>query len=135
MTNLIPRPGSAFPDLLQWFENEWPFGERHPMRIESYSEANEFIVRCELPGMDPDEDIHINVEGNQLKITAERRSAERTDRHSEFHYGSFSRTLMLPNSCSPDDIKAEYESGILTIHMPRKEVETGREIPVARTGK
>ncbi len=105
------------------------------MRIESYAEKDEFVVRCELPGVDPDRDIHINVEGNQLKVTAERKREEHADRHSEFHYGSFSRTMLLPSSCNTEDIKAEYESGILTIHIPRREIEGHREIPVARTGK
>ena len=135
MTHLMPRPGSALPDLLQWFENEWPFGERQPMRVETYAENEEFVVRCELPGVDPDNDIHINVEGNQLKIHAERKHEERTDRHSEFHYGSFTRNLTLPTGCNTDDIKAEYDAGVLTIRMPQRETESRREIPVSRTGR
>ncbi|MDA3644288.1 Hsp20/alpha crystallin family protein [Saccharopolyspora indica] len=135
MTSLLPRPGRGLPDIFQMLETEWPFGERHAMRVETYAEKDELVVRCELPGVDPDKDIHISVEGNQLKIDAERKHEERTERHSEFYYGSFSRTLLLPASCSTDDIKAEYEAGILTIHMPRRETETRKEIPVARTGK
>ncbi|MBB5158513.1 Hsp20/alpha crystallin family protein [Saccharopolyspora phatthalungensis] len=135
MTSMLPRPSRGLPDLFQMFETEWPFGERHAMRVETFTDKNQFVVRCELPGMDPDEDIHINVEGNQLKITAEREYEERTDQHSEFHYGSFSRTLLLPSSCDTENIKAEYEAGILSIRIPRKEAERSKEIPVARKGK
>ncbi|MGW1680214.1 Hsp20/alpha crystallin family protein [Saccharopolyspora sp. NPDC002376] len=135
MTSLQPRPGLGLPDIFQMFETEWPFGERHAMRVEAYAEKDEFVVRCELPGVDPDKDIHINVEGNQLKIDAERKHEERSARHSEFHYGAFSRTLLLPASCNTDDVKAEYEAGILTIRMPRREAETHKEIPVARRGQ
>ncbi|MBB5157567.1 Hsp20/alpha crystallin family protein [Saccharopolyspora phatthalungensis] len=133
--HLLPRPSMGLPDIFQMFETEWPFGERHAMRVETYAEKDEFVIRCELPGVDPDKDIHINVEGNQLKINAERKHEERTDRHSEFFYGSFSRTLLLPTSCNTDDINAEYEAGILTIRIPRREVEMRKEIPVARKGK
>ncbi|WP_229680196.1 Hsp20/alpha crystallin family protein [Saccharopolyspora thermophila] len=135
MTSLLPRPSLGLPDILEMFETGWPFGERHAMRVETYAEKGEFVVRCELPGVDPDKDIHINVEGNQLKISAERRHEERTERHSEFYYGTFSRTLLLPTSCNTDDIKAEYEAGILTIRMPRREAGMHKEIPVARKGK
>ncbi|MDA3628187.1 Hsp20/alpha crystallin family protein [Saccharopolyspora oryzae] len=135
MTSLQPRSGLGLPDIFQMFETEWPFGERHTMRVEAYTEKDEFVVRCELPGVDPDKDIHINVEGNQLKINAERKHEERSERHSEFHYGRFSRTLLLPTNCNTDDVKAEYEAGILTIRMPRREAEARKEIPVARKGQ
>ncbi|MCI2417981.1 Hsp20/alpha crystallin family protein [Saccharopolyspora sp. K220] len=135
MTSMLPRPGFGLPDIFQMFESEWPFGERHTMRVETFTDKNDFVIRSELPGVDPDKDIHISVEGNQLKINAERKHEERTDRHSEFFYGSFSRTMLLPASCNTEDIKAEYEAGILTIRVPRREAEISKEIPVARKGK
>ncbi|GAA2804213.1 hypothetical protein GCM10010470_44230 [Saccharopolyspora taberi] len=130
-----PRSGMGIPDLFRMFEGEWPFGEHHSMRMETFTDEGAFVVRCELPGVNPDEDIHINVEGNQLKIDAERRHEERAERYSEFYYGSLSRTMLLPASCNTDDINAEYENGVLTIRIPRRETEVSREIPVARKGK
>lgn len=135
MTSLQPRSGMGLADIFQMLEGEWPFGERHAMRAETFTEGDEFVIRCELPGMNPDEDIHINVEGNQLKINAERKHEERTDRRSEFYYGNYSRTMLLPMSCNTDEIKADYEAGILTIRMPRRETSVSKEIPVARKGK
>ncbi|RCW39634.1 heat shock protein Hsp20 [Halopolyspora algeriensis] len=135
MTSMLPRPGSALPDLLHWFESEWPFEGRHPMRVESYTDEGEYVIRCELPGMDPDRDIHLTVEGNQLRVSAERTSEERTDRHSEFRYGSFLRTINLPMGCDTDEIKATYDTGILSIRIPKRETSTSKEIPVARSGE
>lgn len=134
MSNLLPRPARGLPDLLRMLESEWPFGERHSMRIEAFTEEGSFVVRCELPGVDPD-DIHINVEGDQLRVEAERRQEERAEAHSEFYYGSYSRTMLLPSGCDVDNIKADYDNGIVTIHMPRREAPETREIPVARKGK
>ncbi|CAM01736.1 heat shock protein Hsp20 [Saccharopolyspora erythraea NRRL 2338] len=134
MTSLLPRPSMALPDLFRMFESEWPFGERHSMRVEAFTDEGDFVVRCELPGIDP-ENIHINVEGNQLKIDAVRKQEHRAEAHSEFYYGSYSRTMLLPSSCDTDNINAEYENGILTIRIPRREAEASKEIPVARKGK
>ncbi|GAA4831856.1 Hsp20/alpha crystallin family protein [Saccharopolyspora rosea] len=132
MTNIRPRPGSTLPDLLQWLES--PFGERHAMRIESYVDQGQFVIRCELPGVDPDNDIHLDLQGNQLNITAERRYEERDDQHSEFHYGTLNRTLLLPANCNTDEIEAEYDAGILTVRIPQRDSGGRREIPIARRG-
>lgn len=134
MTSMAQRPGPGLPDLLQWFESEWPFGGHQSMRVESYTEKEALVVRCELPGMDP-ENINIEVEGNHLTINAERRSEERSDRRTEFRYGAFTRSLLLPTNCNTEDITADYESGILTIHIPHREVEQHKQIPVSRSGK
>lgn len=133
MTRSLPTRGTSMPELLEWFENQWPFGDRHPVRVETYTEQGELVVRCELPGMDPEQDIHLNVEGDHLTITAERTREERTDRHSEFQYGSFTRTLLLPTGADPDGINADYDAGILTIRIPHRETRASKEIPVARS--
>ncbi|MER7016080.1 Hsp20/alpha crystallin family protein [Saccharopolyspora sp. NPDC000359] len=132
MTSLLPRPSTGLADIFRMFDEQWPFGEHHAMRVETFTEGDDHVIRCELPGVDPDEDIHINVEGNQLKIHAERRHEQRSDQHSEFYYGTFSRTMLLPTGCNTDDIKAEYDAGILTIRMPHKDTGNTKEIPVMR---
>ncbi|RRO18643.1 Hsp20/alpha crystallin family protein [Saccharopolyspora rhizosphaerae] len=133
MTSLLPSSARGLPDLFRILESEWPFAERQSMRIEAFTEEGNFVVRCELPGVEPD-DIHISVEGDQLKVEAERRKEERNEEHSEFYYGSFSRTMLLPSGCDIDNIKADYDNGIVTIRVPRKEAPATKEIPVARKG-
>lgn len=134
MTN-SSRSGSPLPDLFHWLEWEWPFGERQPVRAESYTEQGYYVIRYELPGMDPERDIQLTVEGDQLRINAERTSEERTDQHSEFHYGSFSRTMTLPSDCDTDNIEANYDAGILTVRMPRRGTTQSKQIPVSRGGR
>jgi HSP20 family protein len=135
MTSRIPRPVSGLPDVFEWLGADWPFDDKHPARIESFVENGDFVLRSELPGMDPDRDIHITVEGDQLKIQAERSQQQHTDQRTEFRYGSYSRTISLPAGCQTDDIEANYEAGILTIRMPLREAARGKEIPIAREPK
>lgn len=109
------------PDLLDLMES--PFAALRPaaakmIRVEEFMEEDAYVVRAELPDVDPEKDVEITVTGDLLQIRAERRE-ERKDAHrSEFHYGSFSRAFTLPREVRTDDIKAAYDKGILTITVP-----------------
>jgi HSP20 family protein len=81
------------------------------------------VVDVELPGVKP-EDVHLEVEGDMLRITGERRAiASRQGRnyhHLEQHYGRFERQLRLPRSVDRNTIRAEFDSGILSITLPKQ---------------
>jgi HSP20 family protein len=109
-----------------------------PIRIEEDVDGDRVVVRAELPGIDPDKDVEINVSDGMLQIRAQRRDRTSEEheghRHSEFHYGSFARVISLPAGADADDVKATYRDGILEIVMPvdAKQVEATR-VPVTRT--
>jgi HSP20 family molecular chaperone IbpA len=133
MANLIPRT-TLLPDLFRYLEQGWPFaafGDHHPVRIEEYLEDGTYVLRAELPGFDPDKDVKIAVEGDQLSITAERTVDKHDKAHSEFFYGSFARTVRLPAGADADAVEARYDAGILEITVPVKQVADTRQIPVA----
>jgi HSP20 family protein len=96
--------------------------EATPLRIEQRVDGDEFVVRAELPGIDPERDVAINVGDGMVQIRAERRDEfQRTegDHHrSEFHYGSFSRVISLPAGVTQSDVKATYHDGILEVRLP-----------------
>lgn len=121
--------------MFRWLESGWPlagqgFGDRHPVRIEDYIEGGNYIVRAELPGFDPEKDVHIAVEGTTLSITATRSREERDKGRSEFHYGSFGRAVTLPVGADAGAVTATYDAGILTVVVPLKEAAEVRQIPV-----
>jgi HSP20 family protein len=124
---------TAFPDLTRFVESGWPFvpfGDRHPVRIEEHQDADRYLLRAELPGMDPQKDIQVSVQDNELSITAER-TVERHDKaHSEFSYGSFVRTVRLPGGAAVDKMSAHYDAGILEVTVPLAAQATSRQIPV-----
>ncbi|GAA3276787.1 Hsp20/alpha crystallin family protein [Dactylosporangium vinaceum] len=101
------------------------------VRVEEYTDGDTFVVRAEAPGLHPEKDITVSVFGNRLQIRLER-TEERVDKaHSEFHYGTFTRTVALPLNAAEDGITATYVAGILEVRLPLTGTVTpGREIPV-----
>lgn len=120
-------------DLYRRFVDEWPEVLRHPvllwpehgperMRVEEFAEGGTFIVRVDLPGIDPEKDVEISLVGYMLHIDAERREEEKAEeRHyvrREIHYGSFHRELPVPMGTLEADIQASYKDGMLEVHAP-----------------
>jgi HSP20 family protein len=113
---------ARFPELLDWLESPWPavlpFGSAHTFRVEDYTEDGKYMIRAELPGLDPEKDVDVTVESGMLTIHAERREETKQDRHSEFKYGSLTRSVTLPEGADPDNITASYDQGILKVTVP-----------------
>ena len=98
----------------------------------SETEEN-FEVRAELPGITKD-DLHVSVKDNLLTLSGEKRQEEADDtenyRRVERRYGSFQRKFTLPREVKTDDIKAEYNDGVLTLSIPKPETAKPTEIPI-----
>ncbi len=103
--------------------------------IESYvdRDARKFFCRVVLPGVDPN-DVNIQVQGNTLTITGERRlHREEKDvdyLHRELTYGTFSRTLTLPEGVEADKLTAEYRNGVLELSAPVSSAALPRRIEI-----
>jgi HSP20 family molecular chaperone IbpA len=129
MTSVVHRP-ALLPDLFGWLESGWPFAG-NPIRVEEYVDDDRYVVRAELPGFDPDEDIHVAVQDGHLVLSAHRAQEEHGRGHSEFRYGRFARTLPLPAGVRATDITATYRDGILEVAMPAVGVATAESVPIA----
>jgi HSP20 family protein len=92
------------------------------IRVDEYRDDDTQVIRAELPGIDPDKDVDISVSGGMLRINAERRVEEKTEKKGytrhEMRYGSFTRTLPLAEGATEDDIEADYKDGVLEIRVP-----------------
>lgn len=128
------RRETKMPDLLDLLEMPFtafrPFGGQ-AIRVEDYVEDDKYVIRAELPGIDPDKSLEISVTRGVLTIRAEREE-QRAERHrSEFRYGSYERHIRLPEGVTEADIKASYDKGILTVTMPLQEAKAAaHRIPV-----
>lgn len=102
-------------DLWDWIE--WPWRTASPIRLEDSLAPDRYVVRAELPGIDPARDLKVTVGHGVLNIHAERRTESTAHRHAEFAYGTFDRTVSLPEGADEDSVIARYENGLLEISM------------------
>jgi HSP20 family protein len=127
-----------FADRFDWLEPPWfslmPFGPGQSFRVEDYTEDGKYLVRAELPGIDPAKDVEITVDSGLLSIHAERREETKEDRHSEFRYGAMTRSVSLPEGADPEKVTAKYDKGILEVVIPiEKEVKlAARRVTIER---
>ncbi|MEV6156602.1 Hsp20/alpha crystallin family protein [Nonomuraea sp. NPDC052129] len=108
-----------FPELFEWMESPMfgfrPFGQI--VRVEDYIADGRYVLRAELPGIDPDKDIEVTVGDGVLHIRAERTRKVSEPHRSEFSYGSLSRSVTLPAAAKTDDVKATYNGGVLEVSL------------------
>lgn len=136
MSNIVRRTSSPMAEMLDWLEsntrlNFTGIGLSPYVRVEDYRDAGDYVVRAELPGVDPEKDVEVTWENDMLTISGERREEVKEKNRREFHYGSFRRTLTLPKGAQPDRITASYNDGVLEVRVPTEAAETpSMKIPI-----
>lgn len=123
-------------DLLDWVESPMTMFRTFPaqaIRIESFTKNGEYVVRAELPGLDPEHDLDVSVADGILTIHAERKEEKADKTHSEFRYGEFTRHAVLPAGADESSVTASYDKGILEVKVAIKAPEARnaeRHVPV-----
>jgi HSP20 family protein len=129
------RPGLSRRDVSETLSTLVP-----PVNASIDKDAKKFVCQIALPGVDP-QDVNIQVQGNVLhvsgerKVTNENKAADYYQR--ELVYGSFERTIVLPEGVESDKLNAEYRNGVLEISAPISAAALPRriEIKAAPEGK
>jgi HSP20 family molecular chaperone IbpA len=125
--SLLPvhrQPRALLPDPFEWFAgfpsmlNLAQAFEGHMIRVEDDTVDGKYVLRAEIPGIDPAKDASVSVRDGVLTVKAERTQRGESKGHSEFNYGSFTRQVSLPAGAQEDDIVAAYDKGILTVTVP-----------------
>lgn len=134
MANVAVRASNRFADMLDWIESPSLTlrDTEHFVRVEDFTRDDKYVIRAELPGVDPDKDIKLTVEGDYLTIHGERREEKQDKNHSEFRYGAFTRSLRMPHGFDPSSVSATYQDGVLEVTVPMAEESTPTHIPVKR---
>lgn len=106
--------------------------------VEVFRDGDDLVVRAELPGVDPERDVEVTIEGNVLQLKGHRsfdREVSDDRRYMvERAYGEFRRDIALPEGVDADKLEASYEDGVLTVTVPLPEALKAAEpkkIPVA----
>ena len=124
-------------DLLDWFDFPGiPWLRRsYPIKIEEFVDGNRFVVRAEMPGLDPEKNLGITVGHGMLRIHAERHEEIHDQYHSELWYGDFERALALPEGAKEDTVTARYTNGMLEVSLEVTEPKAAvHKVPI-ETGK
>jgi len=101
--------------------------------VDIFETEHELVVKADLPDMNP-QDLDIRVENNILTIRGERKFENKGNEENylrvERAYGPFSRSFSLANSVKSEGIKADYQNGVLTLSIPKREEAKPKQIKV-----
>ena len=101
--------------------------------VDIYETEHELVIKADIPEVDP-KDLDIRVENNILTIRGERKFEKKVSEENylrvERAYGSFARSFTLANTVNSEAIKADYQNGVLTLSIPKKEEAKPKQIKV-----
>ncbi|HUO59227.1 MAG TPA: Hsp20/alpha crystallin family protein [Candidatus Acidoferrales bacterium] len=101
--------------------------------VDVYEDEHSIQLKMEVPGIE-EKDIDIRLENNIMTVKGERQFSKETKEENyhriERRYGSFSRSFTLPNTVNPEDVKADYEKGVLTIRLGKRAEAKPKQIKV-----
>src|SRR5512139_58574 len=121
MALMTRRSTSPLTEMMDWLETMTPFrpsGGVGFIPIEAFREDGNYVIRADLPGIDPEKDVTVTVGDGCLGIYVEGLEEQHERHHSEVRFGSFSRRVPLPKGCTEKDVKATYAAGVLTVSLP-----------------
>lgn len=136
--DIFERFFGHYPDMFRRPIMLWPDTLEDTLRVEEYRENGTLVIRADLPGIDPEQDVEVTLDDGTLRISAERKQEETTEKKDfyrhELHYGTFTRELQMPQGASENDVEAAYKDGVLEVRVHVTESapdEPPKRIPVA----
>jgi HSP20 family protein len=101
--------------------------------VDVWETETELVYAFDLPGI-PEDAISVELEDNALTVSAEREREENVDSERFYRYerrfGTFSRTIGLPQGTTDENIRADYKLGVLEIHVAKPEQPKPRRIQI-----
>ena len=115
------------------FESSGLFDRRVSPAIDVLEQKDDFVVSCDLPGVD-EKDLDISIAENVLTIKGEKKEHPEQTKvkvyRRETWHGAFQRTLALPDTINADAIDAKLSDGILRMRLPKREETKPKQISV-----
>ncbi|MFD3004028.1 Hsp20/alpha crystallin family protein [Pontibacter toksunensis] len=143
MSNLMKRNGGVtnpsrsvfsdfFTDVEHFFDKDLfllPMNLKRQMEgkvpsVNIREKEKEFLIEVAAPGMKK-EDFNIDMEEGMLTISSQKKENKTEEKENytrrEYNYSSFSRSFNLPEDVKPEEIKANYQDGVLSLSVPKKQ--------------
>lgn len=102
-------------------------------RVESFRKNGSYVIKADLPGVEA-KDIQVTVENGCLTIKGERKMDKEVKNKDllrrEVFYGSFERSIAVPEDLKVEEMKAKYHDGVLEIFAPVEEPVQPKKIEV-----
>lgn len=96
-------------------------------------ENGAYHLKLDMPGVKR-EDVKIEIDKNQISISAERKSEQKSDskkeHYSEINYGSYQRTFTLPVAIDEKKADAKFSDGVLNITLPKAEASKAKTLEI-----
>jgi HSP20 family protein len=113
----------------------WRRGDGYNLALDVAEQDDKYVVKASVPGIKP-EDVEITLTDNVLTIKGETK-AENEIKEENYHlrerrFGSFVRSIALPNSVDAEKIEAVNENGVLTLTLPKAEAVKPKRIEVKK---
>src|SRR5271163_207092 len=101
--------------------------------VDIYEDAQKIVLKLEVPGME-EKDLDVHVENHTLTVKGERKF-EGEEKEQNFHrierrYGSFYRAFTLPSTVDAENVKANYNAGVLKLELSKKPEAQPKQIKV-----
>jgi len=121
-----PTPTNAGATLRRWIP-----------AMDLVETEDDFVLKADLPGLS-ESDVNIELEDNVLTISGERK-AEHEQRKEGYYrversFGSFARSLTLPEGVDPDKVRASFDRGVLEVRIPKPEERKPRKVTISAGG-
>jgi len=117
MNAIVRRDRGWFPEIFDLLEVPMGMRPGTQIRFEDYVKDGRYVLRAELPGIDPDKDVEITMANGILTVHAERQQEDKEAHRTEFRYGAFTRSIALPPNADESDVRATYDKGILEVSV------------------
>lgn len=103
------------------------------LKVDIFEKGNDVVVQADIPGVQ-EKDISVEIEGRVLTIQGKREekreTSDRNYHRYERSFGSFSRSIELPEAVKMDKSNAVYKNGVLTITFPKEKADNTKKISV-----
>jgi len=108
-------------------------GRRWMPAMDLVETGDHYLLRADLPGLS-DDDVNIQFQDNVLTISGQRTAQHDEGEEGYFRleraFGSFARSLTLPDGVDPDGVHAHFDRGVLEIRIPKPEQKKPRQVQI-----
>ena len=107
--------------------------EEGQLTVDVYQSPTEIVIQAIVAGVKPEE-LDISITQDMVTLKGKREDSRRIERenffYQELYWGSFTRSILLPQEVDPDEAEAILKNGLLTIKLPKLDKERVQKVKI-----